>query len=268
MKGPFTIMCRNHSGSRMLCEAFRQNGFWMGLSEDEARDAEEFAQQRPEIRHLVQEAFRYSTLAPDERQGLQRLMRKLVEESKGNCPDPEARVAYGWKRIITTFTVEIFLDAYPQGKAVHLIRDGRDVMLTRAKYKMARLKDPFNALVVFGDAGVSTYRGQPLTPEVIAAYRNELEMRYWVTMVEFGRRGRSYPDQYLEVFYEDLCRQPVGTLEKVFDFLEVEFCSSAREWARRNAHTKSIGKWQRVGSAELQDAVAIGKPLLRELDYL
>jgi len=267
MKGPFTIMCRNHSGSRLLTEAFLQNDFWMGLCDKKTKDAKEFSHKKPEVRHLVQEAFRYSEMPQAEKKQLQQTMRELVEASKNNCPDPASRIAYGWKRIITTFTIQIFLEAYPEGKAIHLIRDGRDAMLSRSRQKMSHLDDPFNRLVVFGNASVSQYRGKPLTPEVIEAYRNEIEMEYWVTAVRFGMRGRMYDKQYMEVFYEDLCRRPAKTLVRVFEFLEVPFYLQTREWIVANASTARIGKWKHCGD-EIKDAIRIGEPLLRELGYL
>ena len=141
-------------------------------------------------------------------------------------------------------------------------------MLSRANYKLTHLNDPFNALVVFGNASTTTYRGQPLTREVIDAHRNELEMQYWVTAVQFGMRGRRHPGRYMEVRYEDLCSEPVETLGRVFDFLEVDFSTLTREWILENASTRAIGKWRAHDAAALAEATTIGEPLLRELGYL
>ena len=116
MKGPFPILFRNHSGSRFLCEAFRQNGFWMGSSENRSRDTEEFSDARPEVRHLVREAFRYPELPPAAKEVLQRALRELVDASVSGCPDPRARAAYGWKRGITAFIVPIFSMPFPKGR--------------------------------------------------------------------------------------------------------------------------------------------------------
>jgi hypothetical protein len=266
MKGPFPIFFRAHSGSRLLCEAFRQNGFWMGLSDNKTRDAKEFSARVPEMKFLIQEAFRYPELPPTEKERLQQTMRVLVETSKSYCPNPESMIAYGWKQGITIFTIEIFLEAYPEAKAIHLIRDGRDVMLSR-RARTKRLDEPFNRLVVFGDANVSQYRGEPLTSRVIKKYRNELEMHHWVTAVRFGMRGRSFKDRYMEVFYEDLCTRPIETLAEVFEFLEVPFNSKAKECVVNSASAGRIGKWKNYDD-QLNDAIMVGEPLLRELGYL
>ncbi len=268
MKGPFTIICRNHSGSRLLCEAFLQNSFWMGRCENKQRDAQEFSLKKPEVRHLIEEAFRYSELSETQKEELQETMRRLVQNCRNHCPDPESRVAYGWKRIITTFAVEIFLDAFPDGKVIHLIRDGRDVMLSRAKNKVGHLDDPFNRLLVFGDASVSEYQGRPLTEAVIEEFRNQLEMQFWVSMVRFGMKGRVYKNQYMEVSYEELCRSPAETLNAVFEFLNVPFQPRAKDWITRNASIERIGKWKQCPGDELAGGIRLGEALLVELGYV
>ena len=239
----------------------------MGVSDNEQRDAKEFAQTKPAVRYLIQDAFRYSRLDDAEKRQLQTIMTTLVERSKGNCPVPQEKIAFGWKRSITTFACEIFLDAYPEAKTVHLLRDGRDAMLSRLDSRMSTLNDPVNSLVVFGDPSIATYRGKLLTPDVVAEYRNEIEMHHWVTAVRFGMKGRRYGDRYLEIRYEDLCQSPVQTLGTVFDFLDLPFRAEARSWIRDNASVRSIGKW--IGrEEELADAIRIGEPLLKELGYV
>jgi hypothetical protein len=240
---------------------------WMGVSDNQQRDSKEFDQKNPVVRYLVQAGFRYSELTERPKLELQRLMSGLVEQSKGNCPDPEDRIAFGWKRAITTFTCEIFLDAYPEAKTVHLIRDGRDVMLSRLQSRMKKLDDPFNRLVVFGDPSVSEYRGKPLTQSVIEEYRNEIEMHHWVTAVSFGLKAAKYADRYLDVRYEDLCSRPEETMTRVFEFLDVPFSEEARTWVKGNVSVQAIGKWK-GREAELEDAIRIGEPLLKRFGYI
>ncbi len=267
MKGPFPIICRGHSGGRLLAEAFCQNGFWMGVTNEKTKDDMEFTLRRPVVRELAYEGFHYPNMPAATQEQVRQKMRALVEVSKSQCPNPAGYIAYGWKRAVTTFMVQITLDAFPEAKVVHLIRDGRDAMLSRLDSRMRQLDDPCNRLMVFGDENVSQYRGQPLTREVVEQYRNEIEMHHWVTAVRFGMRGRLYAGRYLEVFYEELCAQPVETLARVFEFLEVPFRAQAREWAAANASPARIGKWKQ-NHAELKEAIAIGEPLLRELGYV
>lgn len=159
------------------------------------------------------------------------------------------------------------MDAYPEAKVVHLIRDGRDTMLSRLDSRMRKLDDPGNRLMIFGDEHVSHYRGQPLSRELVEEYRNEIEMEHWVTAVRFGMRGRKYAERYMEVLYEDLCSHPAETLGRVFEFLEVPYRAEARAWVIANASAARMGKWK-ANHEELKDAIAIGAPLLEELGYV
>jgi hypothetical protein len=267
MQGPFPIICRGHSGGRLLAEAFCQNGFWMGLTNEKTKDDMEFTQRSPVVRELAYEGFRYPNMSPAAQEQVRQKMRALVETSKNHCPNPADYVAYGWKRAVTTFMVQITLDAFPEAKAVHLIRDGRDAMLSRLDSRMRKLDDPYNRLMVFGDENLSQYRGKPLTREVAEEYRNEIEMHHWVTAVRFGMRGRMYDGRYMEVLYEDLCSHPAETLGRVFEFLEVPYRPQAREWIIANASAGRMGKWKQ-NQEELKEAIAIGEPLLQELGYV
>jgi hypothetical protein len=264
MKGPFVIVGRGHSGTRLLCDAFLQNGLWMGLTDDRAtRDSRLFSPRNPTVRYLVQEAFHYDELPEAERAHTRHLLSQLVDELRRDCPADAA--AFGWKRPLSTFLVEIILDTLPSSKVVHLIRDGRDVMLSRRKRPIERLHDPFDRMLTFSEPMLTTYRGKPLA-QAILENRDELEMHHWVTAVRSGMRGRKHPDRYLEVLYEELCRRPVEVLNEVFDFLNVPFAKQARDWIVASTSTARIGKW-RGSAAELCDAIAIGEPLLRELGY-
>lgn len=268
MNGPYPIICRGHSGSRLLAEAFLRNRFWMGLSDNKTRDSKEFKRKNSALRELILAAPGYRHLPEERKLDLQSTMRRLAERSRDRCPDPEARIAHGWKRDLTTFTVEVLLDACPSAKVVHLIRDGRDVMLSRLK-RLRKVHDPVVRLMTFGDADVAEYEGHPLTTELVEERRTEIEMLHWVTSVRFGMRGRDHPDRYLEVRYEDLCGSPVQTLTGIFDFLEVPLLPETRDWIAATASTKRISKWRDLETHEgANAAIAIGEPLLRELGYL
>ena len=266
MKGPFAIVCRGHSGSRLLCETFIQNGIWMGNTDNDQRDTVGFGQGVGAVRRLIRYGFRYPELGDDERLEARQLMSGLVEKLKSECPTNEETVAFGWKRPVTIFLSPILLDSLAEAKVIHLIRDGRDAMLSRLEHRMTRLHLPLKRLAVFGSTDVAEYRGRPLDSSTVEDYRNEIEMHHWVTAVQFGMKLRRYPDRYLEVRYEDLCTAPEKTMHGVFEFLEVPFRSEARDWVVTNASTRAIGKW-RGREEELAEAIEVGRPLLNELGY-
>lgn len=266
MRGPYPIFCRGHSGGRILCEAFIRNGIDMGHVAPDRKDTEFFSIRNPLVNEIILNAYRYIAATPEQKRNLQQLMQRCLHEYIAQEINAEP---FGWKMGMTVFMMPVVLDAFPQARVIHLIRDGRDVMLSRleARFGGYNLFSPLNQLIVFGQTGVTHFAGQPLTPETIAAHRNELEMFHWVTAVNYGLQGRQYPDRYLEVKYEALCQDPVATCATIFDFLQQPFLSETKTWLTQAVHGIRIGKWRSLSPAELEKPLSIGEELLEKLGY-
>jgi hypothetical protein len=268
LKGPYPIFCRGHSGGRLVCEAFIRNQIAMGQVSQERKDTEFFNIHNPLLRELILNAYRYLHLESGQQCYYQNLLISCIKQYH----DAEIRTtgAFGWKMGIMIFTLPVLLDAFPTAKVIHLIRDGRDVMLSRleARFGGNNLADSVNKLVVFGDATVDNFEGLPLTPDTVTRYRNELEMLHWVTAVRYGLIGRNYPQRYLEVKYEELCQRPVMVFKQIFDFLELPFLPITQEWLVQAVHQVRIGKWQQLSPTELVKPLQVGQSLLRELGYM
>lgn len=263
--GPFPIFCRGHSGGRILCEAYRRNGIEMGSVAADRRDTTSFAVSlNPAVRELVMCSYLYPTLRDPERQRLQSLMRDNV--SRFHSREIAGAGPFGWKMGTNIFTMLVFLDAFPDGKCVHLIRDGRDVMLSRLDNRFD-FSDAANRLMVFGDQRTDTFANRHLTPALPGELRNALEMQHWVTAVEYGLRGRAFEDRYFEVRYEDLCRDPEPVARRIFAFLGVPFLEPTRAWLRQAVSPARIGKWAGLPPGEMALPLEIGHDLLTRLGY-
>lgn len=262
----YPIFCRGHSGGRIVCEAFIRNGVDMGRVAPDRKDTEWFAPvDNPVVERLVEAGFRYPGLSGADQVAWQQETAACIGsyvrgEIRGSGP-------FGWKMGVTLFMMPMVLDAFPGARVIHLIRDGRDVMLSRLDARMD-FRSRLNRSVVFGDPDTDRWRGRPLTADTVAAHRNEIEMQHWVTAVEFGLRCRAYGDRYLEVRYEDICRTPVAELARIFEFLQLPFRADARDWLGQSVNTHRIGKWRSLPAGELAPAMAVGADLLKRLGYL
>jgi len=266
VSAPYPVFCRGHSGGRIISEAFIKNGIEMGEVHSSKKDTHFFAAEHPRMHELILNSYQYLSANDKKKEYYQNLLRTHVEEFHENeIKDKQA--PFGWKMGVSTFTMLMTLDAYPNSKVIHLIRDGRDVMLSRLDARMNGLHDPVNRLAVFGDPDVSTINDEPLAHEVIEKHRNELEMMHWVTSVEYGMKGREYADRYLEVKYEDICTDPIPVFEKIFDFLGISFLDETREWLKKSVSIERIGKWKKMPKSEIEKAIKIGEPLLEKLGY-
>ncbi len=266
MQGPYPIFCRGHSGGRILCEAFIHNGIDMGKVAPDRKDTEFFSIHNPLIYELTLNAYHYITATLEQKKYFQQLMQQCL----GEYIAQEIKMQpFGWKMGMSLFMLPVVLDTFPHAKVIHLIRDGRDVMLSRleARFGGNNLANPLNQLLVFGHTPVTHFAGQSLTSETIAAYRNELEILHWVTAVNYGLQGRQYPERYLEVKYETLCQDPITTCEMIFDFLQQPFLTTTKTWLKQAVHGVRIGKWRNLPAEQLEKPLSIAGELLKKLNY-
>jgi hypothetical protein len=118
----------------------------------------------------------------------------------------------GWPRI--GYLQEIFEDA----RFVHIVRDGRAVASSLLHVDFWR-----------GWQGPQGWRAGLLSPEDQAAWEGYdrsftalagLEWRIQMRAIEAARRGLG-PDQFLEIRYEDFCREPWETCRRVLQFADL-----------------------------------------------
>lgn len=162
----------------------------------------------------------------------------------------------GWPRIG-------FLDAlFPEARFLHLVRDGRAVAASLTAVGFWR-----------GWAGPGQWRWGPLPPPYEALWEETgrsfvalagLQWRYILEATAQASAGLG-PDRFLEVRYEDLCREPSSTLERVLSFAGIE---ASETFSRRLATfpLKSANeKWRRDLSAEQQSQLegVLREPLER-----
>lgn len=265
-QGPFPIFCRGHSGGRLACEAYIRNGIQMGNVHPQKKDTSFLNVGNPYIRRIILNAFNYEMQNIMKKKYYQYLMKQCIKEFHQN--EIHSNEPFGWKLGLTTFAMPVVLDTFPNAKVLHIIRDGRDIMLSRLNARIGNFNDPINSVTVFGNAIVTKYKSERLTPSTIEKYRNELEMMHWVTAVRYGMQGRKYKDRYLEIRYEDMCLKPIEIFSEVFDFLKIPFLDTTKKWLKENARTDRIGKWKKLSKEEMKAPLEIGGELLKELGYV
>jgi len=262
----YPVFCRGHSGGRLLCEIFQRNGVQMGQVSDERKDTLFFSIEQPQLRQIISNAFSYPDADIATKQYFQDLMRQCIQ-TYITVDKIDVKYPFGWKHGISLFAMPVLLDAFPTSKAIHLIRDGRDVMLSRLNARISNLHDSINRLVVFGNAAIEQYEGQPLDATTIEKYRDELELWHWVTAVNYGLIGRNYPERYIEIYYEKLCQYPVKTCERLFEFLEIPFKSEVKDWLEHKVYIHRIAKWRELSPEQLKRVDSIAGDLLKQLGY-
>lgn len=162
---------------------------------------------------------------------------------------------WGDKTPMNTFYLDKIYSVFPDSRFIHIIRDGRDVVLSYMK--MGR----YNTIQESADRWFRSVQ----------------------KAIEFGRR---YPKQYIEFRYEDLVRSPKNTIQYVCDFLGLEFIDimlrhhemnlnlgdvevrAHHEKVKNAINVASIGNWrQHFKTEEIVRLNARIGPLLDQLGY-
>jgi len=164
----------------------------------------------------------------------------------------------------TVRAIEKVLTWYPNGKFIHVIRDGRDVVCSLRHHPRERV---INGRIV---------QMNPDNPVSKSAQR-------WIGDTMHGIAFRGHP-RYMEVRYEDLVRDPEAGFRGVFEFIGEAFepgvlmadpGAPARPGQNLNnagasspISAKSVGRWVRdLTQNERQDFIDIAGELLITLGY-
>jgi hypothetical protein len=193
---------------------------------------------------------------------------------------------WGWKYCETLFLVPLVKSLFPAARFIHIVRDARAVCLSNRGYFQLTQGGPprdwepasngrnhpsfldFCTLVTFGKAGVRQWCGLDVgSPAVLAEHRFRIQVQSWVTCVTRARAyGELLPDDYYEIRFEDLCRDPAGKAKELFSWLDLPFRRPPELVAAR------MQSWRdaRLSLREQRDfesASELAAPLLRLLDY-
>jgi hypothetical protein len=154
------------------------------------------------------------------------------------------------------------LEAYPQALAVHVLRDGRDVVCSLLE------RGWLNADQAGQDDARLPYGAEPrfwVEPERRDEFAQVSDARRcawaWRRYVEAARAANA-GDRMLEIRYESLAT----VADRISEFLDANASSTHR--AMDSFRDSSIGRWRRELTPEqLADVEAEAGPLLAELGY-
>jgi Sulfotransferase family len=139
--------------------------------------------------------------------------------------DAQGKARYGDKTPSYMQELGLLERVFPDAQYVHPVRDGRDAALS---FLAMRRRPRFN---LARPRGLATFASQ---------WRLEVEAAW--------KLGRRIPDRYHELRYEDLVREPQAELERVCEFLGLEF------------EPKMLAYHEVVDASRLQDHPLLAKP--------
>ncbi len=219
-QAPIVIFGTGGSGTRVLQLLADRAGYFMGANLNAPGDSLDVGQfmQRWLNRYLtrsnwIDEVCRESDWG---RFGFPRAMatdfRSAIESHRAGLQDADG--PWGWKSPKTILMLPFVHEMYPAMKAVHLVRDGRDMAFSRNQNQM-RSKGGR----VLSEADLE--QPEPIRSIKFWARVNVAVARYGTTRFVNGN--------YLRLRYEDVCSDPGEAVVELLDFLD---CPTSRESMR------------------------------------
>jgi hypothetical protein len=165
----------------------------------------------------------------------------------------------------TSFVLAAALRAYPAARAVHIVRDGRDVVCSLLERGWLATDRSGN-----DDAGLA-YGAHPrfwVEPERADEFRSASEARRaaWAWR-RYVSAARAVPERTLEIHYEELVTEPRDVATRVAESLELELEPLAESLSK--AFDRSVGRYMKhLTPDQRADVDEEAGDLLRELGYL
>jgi hypothetical protein len=258
-EAPVVIFGTGGSGTRALQVLADRAGYFMGTNLNRPGDSLDIGQfmRRWLNRYLVESNW-VERMWRGSREGgfghpraMAADFRATIEDHRTAIPDPEG--PWGWKAPRTILMFPFVHEIYPGMRAVHLVRDGRDMAYSRNQNQVRA-----HGRKLLGRADRELPR--PLTSVIFWARVN-------LGAANYGTRFLGA--NYLRLRYEDVCADPGRAAVELVDFLG---CPVSREKMREIAAevvhaSASIGRWKEQSPAEIAELERVGGDALRAFGY-
>ena len=203
-------------------------------------------------------------------------------EAFGRRRRPIEDLVMVYKEPFTTFGTLPLAGHFPGSMFIHIIRDGRDCADSLCRtYPHALsdriLRNPLLWRQECAEIGVSRRWKEWYLPwwlpegeeeEFAAMPQFCRHVRMWKEMVRRGRQTEKETgsERYLEVRYENMCRNPAAAADEIARFLGAQ---PSKRYRKRlsQVRTRSIGVHREQPTEIIAAANRIGAPLLEELGY-
>lgn len=260
---PVIVFNKSHSGSRVLAELLSTAGIAMGSDLNDSWDSVTLLALVDALvtRYYPDYSPLWSNDSPPDRDLQQLILDVFRRHLRGISPGRP----WGWKLCETTYILPILDYCFPGAQFIHLIRDGRDVAFCDHKGP----DNPFWRKVYFNTDRIRSHAGLRLSAPAYRRRSHLYNARHWSNSVSVGRAyGAMLRHRYVEVRYEDLCRDFASTARPLLLRIGAPEADHAIEKMGPVIHRAAIGKHRHFPRSWVRQVVEIEKPLLLELGYL
>ena len=248
---PLVIGATGGSGTRVIARIAKLAGYNLGTNLNSSEDALElYSFHDTWINPFVSAQRSGHTLTPWQSA---RMKEDFYAALARHIPDAERRGAlWGWKAPRSIYLLPFLHAECPHLKFIHLLRDGRDMALSRNQNQFRK----------HGEAVLSF-------SERLFRSTAERSMLLWERVnLRAADLGESHmPDHYLRLRFEDLCADPLETTARIINFLEAAIDPGPIAKSEINP-PKSLGRWRDCSPRLISKIERAGALALRKFGYL
>jgi Sulfotransferase family len=256
---PVVVFGTGGSGTRALQRLLDTAGYFMGTNVNRPGDALEIAWfiRRWLDRYLARSGWVEKMWADGGAKSF-RYPGAMAADFRATIADHREAVGkrrrrWGWKVPRTILVFPFVHEFFPGMRAIHLVRDGRD-MAYSANQNQAR-----------------RYAQQLLDPSEWQRPVPIQSIGFWARVnLAAARYGeRALGDRYLRLRYEEVCADPDGMASRLVDFLDSpKPVEAMQEVARAEIRpSSSIGRWREREASEIAQLERAGGEALRAFGY-
>jgi hypothetical protein len=265
LPAPVVVFNKSHSGSRLLARLLAASGVFMGAERNASEDALPLLKL---VQYFVEHYHPDASALWDRARPADGALLGLVEGVfSDHLRGHDGSQAWGWKLCETVYALPLIDFLFPGARFVHLIRDGRDVAFSDHVAPV----EPFWQKVFVDAVGVGHWRGLAYGTMARIGYRLDApryNMQHWCNSVSLGRRyGAMLQGRYLEVRYENLCRDFEAEAARVVAFAGAPATAAGLAALRGEVSLDGIGKFRRQPWWRRARVAHYGRPLLKSLGY-
>lgn len=255
MDAPILFLARGHSGTSLLARILEKNGVFMGNQAALNDTYDSLPWTYIFQRAILPKFWKYG-------EGVS-VPQGVLMASVSKCHQLHMR---GWKRgpwgiktCAGMFSHPMYKQVFPKAKYIHLIRDGRDVIMSGNGYfhmtnESSREQDwEYFKIITFGisnDLDQPPWTQVPEKPSAddwVMKSRFLIQAKSWVEHAQMMRHlteNKQLSPNVFNMRYEHLVTNPHDELERLFDWIGMPYTDRCRRWVIKKVHSRSVGKWR------------------------
>ncbi len=247
---PALLMGRGHSGTRVLSFACMHLNIQLGTSA-----ATGDADDRTFTRTIKKIATRNLPPCPPDTVLEKDLIRFQNAVFRYYTTIGSPQTPWGWKFPETYLIGAYVARTFPQARYIHMVRDGRDLA-----FKKHLTDDPKRKL---GKKLLSHIGAMGLPHHLQAG----LSWAFQVDQFDEFRKTL-HADQVFDVRFEDMCRQPMASMQGLCDFLKIPMTDRCERYITRQLDIGKIGQYKSEDPAKIMEIENAVSSTLKRYGYL